>query len=300
MNARLFCKTGQFAGTSFEIRDEATIGKNAENTIQLHPALVSGKHARIYFDEKTKSYFLEDLNSRNGTRLDGVRVKGKERLGRLHVITFANVFDFLFQLTASPKPFAPPTPKVEEPKTQIGQDFVPLPEIKLEADTKQKTVYDDGAFVLPPMKGEKGEEQQTAESQSEAPRTQIGVEFTPVPSFVQPSEPPKSAQIKSNSLPNYVLVFEMLRGGPRTFDVREGSTIVGREASCTISVDDASLSRQHAELVLRGSRLTLRDLGSKNHTYIDNQEISSEVEVKEGMEIAFGVLTAKLIRKSTE
>lgn len=317
MTAKLFCKTGQLAGASFEIKGEATIGKNAENSIQLYPGLISGKHARIFYDEQAKSYFLEDLNSRNGTRLDSVRVRGKERLGKLNVITFANTFDFLFQRTdveqeatqpkvlpvkqqasvAKPKPASSSRPKAGEPKTQFSQGFTPPPKLEPDADTKQKTVYDDAAFVLPPIKEESSEESAKASTPSDTQRTKIGVDFTPVPSFVESSRPPKPPEPKSWSAPSYVLIFETLKGGPKVFDIKEGSTIVGREGSCTISVDDGSMSRKHAEFVLRGNTLTLKDLGSKNHTFIDNQRISTEVEVREGVEIGFGLIKARLVRK---
>jgi pSer/pThr/pTyr-binding forkhead associated (FHA) protein len=315
MKARLFCKTGQLAGASFEIEHEATIGKSAGNTIQLYPTLISGKHARIFYDERAQSYFVEDLGSRNGTRLDGVRVKGKERLGALNVITFSNTFDFLFQVVGAEqalqamKPVArtpsvekplPPKPLTQERKTQFDDGFAPLPvpppsvvEPARQPD-KQKTVFDDGAFVVPSL--EDGESTPVENVQ----RTKVGVEFTPVPSFVEPSKPPQSGAAARNVLQDFVLVFDSLKGGPMAFDIKEGSTVIGRDASCTIAVDDGSMSRRHAELDLKGGTLTLRDLGSKNHTYINDQKISQEVEVKEGMKLTFGLVKARLIRKPSK
>ncbi len=350
MTAKLFCKTGQLAGAAFEIRGEATIGKSAESTIQLYPGLISGKHARIFYDAKTQNYFLEDLNSRNGTRLDGVRVRGKERLGKLHIITFANTFDFLFQIVdaeqqivqpkvapskqvpaASPKPVPAPVPEVEEPKTQISQDFspipqmkleadskqktimssdfAPLPEIKPEADAKQKTVYDDGAFVIPPIKEEKKEEGANAKAprgQAQADdvqRTKIGIEFTPLPSFSPETDPHGASPsarpqgTAAQTAHKYLLVFEDIKGSPRTFELRDGENLVGRDASCAIAIEDGSVSRNHAVLTVKGGEVRLKDLGSKNHTYIDQQKISSEVKIKEGTHIAFGLLKGRLLRK---
>ena len=102
MQATLFCKTGKLSGAEFRITDEATIGKNPENGIRLFPAMISRKHARIYFDEAQQCYFIEDTNSRNGTKVDNIPVKKPEKLGRLHVITFANKYDFIFQILEEP------------------------------------------------------------------------------------------------------------------------------------------------------------------------------------------------------
>ncbi len=93
MKAKLFCKTGQLEGTEFEISTEATIGRDSENTIQLNRKKVSEKHARIYYDKDQSSYFLEDLESLNGTQLDGAKVTGQEQLAGFHVITFGKAFD---------------------------------------------------------------------------------------------------------------------------------------------------------------------------------------------------------------
>jgi len=306
MTARLFCKTGQLAGASFEIKNEATIGKNPDNTIQLYPQLISGKHARIFFDQKANAYFLEDLNSRNGTWLDGMRVRGKERLDKLHVITFARTFNFFFQvLDPAPAPamMEPPArkvePQVQEPKREQSpvqqppkpaQQVVPPPP---PSEDRQKTVFDDGVMFAPNVLEEKSEQMPSVD---DASRTKIGIEFSSVPSFVEPSKPPKG-EAESQRKGAFVLVFESLKGKPQAFDLKEGTTIVGREPTCDIVIEDGSVSRKHAQFTLQGGRLTLKDLGSKNQTYVDDRRISSEVELTEGREMAFGLVKARVVRK---
>ena len=61
-------------------RDSMTIGRNADNDIQLDDAAVSGHHARIviepneYLDGHDNIY-IEDLDSTNGTQVNGLPVK---------------------------------------------------------------------------------------------------------------------------------------------------------------------------------------------------------------------------------
>lgn len=98
MRARLFARTGELAGSTYEIADEATIGRLADNRIVLPGSLVSGQHARIAFDPQAGCYRIEDLNSRNGTFVAGSRIREPEALGRLDVINFAGAFDFFFQV----------------------------------------------------------------------------------------------------------------------------------------------------------------------------------------------------------
>jgi hypothetical protein len=48
-----------------------TIGRSSESDIQLPVDTVSGKHARIVF--RNEGFVLEDLGSRNGTFVNGVK-----------------------------------------------------------------------------------------------------------------------------------------------------------------------------------------------------------------------------------
>jgi len=98
MTAKLFCKTGQLKGASYTISDKATIGKDPGNTICLSLPTLSRRHASLFFNVKQGCYFLQDLGSQNGTRLDGIRVREQQRLGNLHIITLADSFDFIFQM----------------------------------------------------------------------------------------------------------------------------------------------------------------------------------------------------------
>ncbi len=97
MPARIFCKTGTLRGTAFDIGLEATIGSGGDNAIVLSAKTISKRHARIFFDPERHQYVVEDLGSSNGTRVDGARVRGDERLDNLNVITFAESHDFIFQ-----------------------------------------------------------------------------------------------------------------------------------------------------------------------------------------------------------
>jgi pSer/pThr/pTyr-binding forkhead associated (FHA) protein len=106
----LFCKTGELRGTAFDLGDEATVGSSSDNAVVLPVKTVSKRHARIFFSEQHDRYFVEDLGSRNGTRVDGTRVSGDERLDDLSVITFAEVHDFIFQRVAAGQTLPPIEP----------------------------------------------------------------------------------------------------------------------------------------------------------------------------------------------
>lgn len=66
-------------------------------------------------------------------------------------------------------------------------------------------------------------------------------------------------------------------------------TLVGRLDDCQIRIRSGKISRHHCEILKEGDSLKLRDLGSSNGTYV-NQERVEEVDLKAGDLVAIGSL----------
>ncbi|PZR09546.1 MAG: hypothetical protein DI536_21625 [Archangium gephyra] len=79
MGFQLVIAEGKEAGREFEF-DQASvlIGRTAECDVILYEAGVSRKHARIVIEEA--SFFIEDLGSSNGTKVNGSTISGKQSL----------------------------------------------------------------------------------------------------------------------------------------------------------------------------------------------------------------------------
>lgn len=63
-------------------------------------------------------------------------------------------------------------------------------------------------------------------------------------------------------------------------------TEIGRALECDISILEAGLSRKHAELEIDGDKLIIRDLGSRNGTWV-NAERVDEAILKDGDRLQF-------------
>lgn len=75
-SARLVIKNGGFEGMAFELTAEETlIGRNPTTDITLLDDGISREHAIILYDPESDSYSLEDLQSTNGTQVNGKRVR---------------------------------------------------------------------------------------------------------------------------------------------------------------------------------------------------------------------------------
>jgi DNA-binding CsgD family transcriptional regulator len=86
----------------------------------------------------------------------------------------------------------------------------------------------------------------------------------------------------------YVLFFKQPGDQPpATIKLAQSKVLVGRAPTCGIVLPDVSVSRRHAELMVDGELVTIRDLNSRNGTYVDENRIDvSEVSV--GQYLRFG------------
>ena len=63
---------------------------------------------------------------------------------------------------------------------------------------------------------------------------------------------------------------------------------IGRLADCTIALNDANVSRRHAEVRTQGSQFVIVDLGSTNGTKVNGQRITGEQQLADADIISFG------------
>lgn len=74
----------------------------------------------------------------------------------------------------------------------------------------------------------------------------------------------------------------------------KSTMIIGRDSDSDIQIDDRQVSRQHAEITHTARGYTLRDLGSKNGTFLNGEAVSEEARIiRNGDEVGIA-LCAKL------
>ncbi|MEY2763208.1 MAG: hypothetical protein RLZZ43_1023 [Actinomycetota bacterium] len=82
----------------------------------------------------------------------------------------------------------------------------------------------------------------------------------------------------------------VVRNGPNEgarFSLSANDSVIGRHPDSTICLDDVTVSRRHAHLEQSDGQVVLRDLGSLNGTYV-NQERIEEVALRHGDEVQIG------------
>jgi len=74
--ARLEIRNGEFAGMVYDLTgDETLIGRNPTTHITLLDEGISREHAVVLLEEEDGTHVVEDLQSTNGTKVNGKRVR---------------------------------------------------------------------------------------------------------------------------------------------------------------------------------------------------------------------------------
>jgi DNA-binding NtrC family response regulator len=86
-----------------------------------------------------------------------------------------------------------------------------------------------------------------------------------------------------------------LEGSQLAFDLGDGEHVVGAGEGCEVPLVTTGVSRRHAVLSVAGGVLTVRDLGSRNGTYVNGRRIDARA-VDEGDWIGFGPAVLYVVR----
>ncbi len=63
---------------------------------------------------------------------------------------------------------------------------------------------------------------------------------------------------------------------------------IGRDASCTVTIDDLMVSRKHARVATRGGKHVVEDIGSTNGVFVNGQRISERTPLAPGDHVDIG------------
>ena len=73
----------------------------------------------------------------------------------------------------------------------------------------------------------------------------------------------------------------VLRYKHHDIELSEGKFVIGRAASCQLSLDDPLVSRHHAQLTVENDQVTVEDLGSRNGVKVNGEPITVRYTVKD-------------------
>ena len=76
--------------------------------------------------------------------------------------------------------------------------------------------------------------------------------------------------------------------------------LIGRDPNCQLRPASPAVSKQHCALLVREGKVLVRDYGSTNGTFVNNEQVlSTEREIHEGDDLRIGPLEFKVSVKTT-
>jgi DNA-binding winged helix-turn-helix (wHTH) protein len=78
--------------------------------------------------------------------------------------------------------------------------------------------------------------------------------------------------------------------------LKPGENVVGRDPDADVCIDGVGVSRRHAAIVVTDYGATIRDLSSKNGTFVDGARVNSSAVLPNDTEIRLGVHSVRFRR----
>ncbi len=258
--ARLIVRGGDRKETYRLLEETVVIGRTKECTIPVDDVKSSRKHCEVY--AKDGSYRVRDLESRNGTQLNGMPIQD-EALRAGDVISIGKT-TLTFELEDEPGAVAP------GPSSATTEEKAPKLEI-LDLDDEPDTQVSKRR----PLLDEEEDEPELAR---------------PVPS--PPAELPAEV---------HQLMWQVEGGEEQVHVLGQDGATVGRSRKNTISLpDEASISSRHAKVHRVAGRWHVEDVGSTNGTKVNRKRIEGAVPLADGDRLQLGDVRFWFVRQKPE
>ena len=252
---------------SIEINTTISIGRGNDNDVIINNQTISTQHARILYN-KNGDIYIEDLNSSNGTFLDGTKIKA----GNSYQLYDNQIVQFGELSFAVKKVKSAHNNKNE---IIIGRD--PRSDIFIDIDTVSfhhlKVYQENNIWYIEDNLSTNG----TYAGSYDNPITKIKLEPDNILFLA-------TYRLSTNE------IFDALNNRNKNSNtIEQDITIIGRNPKADIYIDNFNVSWNHAKIVKEGSSYYIYDLDSTNGTYVNGISVKNKVEIKPSDRITLGV-----------
>ena len=70
--------------------------------------------------------------------------------------------------------------------------------------------------------------------------------------------------------------------------------VIGRDEGCQLRPSSPAVSKRHCAVLVKGSQVFVQDFGSTNGTFVNDEPVSGEAEVKDGDKLVVGPLVFQI------
>ena len=226
------------------VRDEISIGRNDDCLVRLTEKNVSRKHGRLL--RESGQFFIEDLNSFTGIRVNGEKIAGKHAVSEGDLIQISE-YDLSLQAAPGEKPGEEP-PSDDEEVTDVG----PRPT----APQEERALPATGGAR---MRG----------ALEDAEARKLAVTATIRLSDLKQEEEAAPQQIPAAERPKLVGISGTYRGRELVLD--RTPIRLGRSGENDVEIDHPSISRKQCRLHLEEGTWKVKDAESRNGVRVNGE-----------------------------
>ena len=241
------------------VRDEITIGRNDANIVRLEEKDVSRQHGRLV--RESGHYYIEDLNSFTGIRVNGEKIIGKRLLHDGDLIQISE-YDLILQEGPEERPPLPFAGIAETPILPQEAVAPPPPPANADADAKARRMAETATIRLSDLRTEQVE--------------------------VPPQEVPEGQRAK------LVGISGRHRGEELLLD--RSPIRLGRSEENDLRIEHPSISRKHLRLHLDNGTWKVMDAESRNGVRV-NGEPYAQIGLRHGDVVEVGHLRYAFVER---
>ena len=241
------------------VRDEITIGRNDANIVRLEEKDVSRQHGRLV--RESGHYYIEDLNSFTGIRVNGEKIIGKRLLHDGDLIQISE-YDLILQEGPEERPPLPFAGIAETPILPQEAAAPPPPPAIADADAKARRMAETATIRLSDLRTEQVE--------------------------VPPQEVPEGQRAK------LVGISGKHRGEELLLD--RSPIRLGRSEENDLRIEHPSISRKHLRLHLDNGTWKVMDAESRNGVRV-NGEPYAQIGLRHGDVVEVGHLRYAFVER---
>jgi pSer/pThr/pTyr-binding forkhead associated (FHA) protein len=244
------------------IKPDMVLGRTAESDLQLTEGHASRRHAKLFFAED--AVWVEDLNSANGTFINGTKITGKVKLSSGDRLRF-DVEEFDFRIPSA----APP---VDDGKTQYREPA------SAAVVAESSGIYKrPGAWADPDAMGDG------------ANKTKF-IDPAQLKQMMNNAPPATAVNTASIDGPHLHVVSGSRAGLNIKLTIGESGVkewTIGSQADREVQFQDSGVSALHAKIVNEGERWKVLDQMSANGTFVNGKR-SNVSYLTAGDRVRFG------------
>jgi ABC-type multidrug transport system ATPase subunit len=276
-----------------EVRSSWLIGSAATCDLTISNPIVSGMHCRL--SETESGLVLIDLNSTNGTFVDGVKLTPFEivPVTRRQSIKLAVNVPFPWDRIPHSDAHMPATPSsgalhkvVTVGRTSDNDVIVDLPIVSSHHARVEKR---DGRYYIEDTNSLNGTSINSLESRISQPT---------------PLDPNDEVFLGSYKLPASKLLSQFSTAVPigigeanfEKLTLKGDSMVIGRDPMCDHPLDYPMISWHHARIARTSDGLFVEDLNSRNGTFVEGKRITHTTRVEPGQQIGLGSFRFQLLQ----